>query len=137
MEKGNRDVRRYLRAIRGWLPCAGKMKKQMLGEIKATVEGFLEENPEADYKALVARFGTPQQIAATYVDEAETGELLRLLKVRRRLVSIIGATAAVMVLVWAAYVTVELVSDAYKVKSFSVETEIVEGKWIANEKGNH
>lgn len=135
MEKRNRDARRYLRAIKGWLPCAGKMKRQMLVQIQATVDGFLSENPDADYEAIVARFGTPQQIAAAYVDEAETGELLRLMRVRRKIISIISAAAAVLVLTWAAYVTIELVSDAYHTKTAYIEVEITNVKNTPLEQG--
>ncbi|MDO5401130.1 MAG: DUF6120 family protein [Eubacteriales bacterium] len=126
MEKRNREARRYLRAIRGWLPCAGKMKGQMLGNIQSSLDEFLSEKPDADYQALVDRFGTPQQIASTYVDEAETGELLRLLRVRRKVVSIISAVAAALVLTWAAYVTIELVCDAYDAQTSYVNVTITE-----------
>lgn len=130
MEKHNREARRYLRAAKGWLPCAGKMKRQMLEEIEATIDGFLGENPDAGYEAIVARFGTPQQIASAYVDEAETGELLKLLRVRRKIVSIVSAAAAALVLTWAAYVTIELVCDAYHTKTAYFTVTVTEKERI-------
>ncbi len=84
-----KELKAYYRQIRGWLPCGGRLRKQMMQEIKATVEGYRAERPEADFSALQAHFGTPQQIAAAFVDEMGTEELLRALRVRRRIMKIV------------------------------------------------
>lgn len=126
MGKHNRETRRYLRAIKGWLPCAGKMKRQMLGEIEANIDDFVGENPEVSYEDIVSRFGTPQQIASTYVDEAETGELLRMLRVRRKILTIIASVAVLITVLWAAGVAAELYSDVFKSKTAYIEVAIIE-----------
>lgn len=104
MGKHNAAARRYLREIGGWLPCAGKMKRNILDKIKTTMDGYLAENPGAAYAELLERFGTPQQIASSYVDETETGELLRNLRVRRKIVRIVTAAALAVVVLWAGVV---------------------------------
>lgn len=100
MEKLNKEARRYLREIRSWMPCAGKMKREVLEEIRGNLLDFLSEDPDAEYPALVARFGTPQQIASTYVDEAETGELLQTLRIRRKVVKVVCITCAAVIVLW-------------------------------------
>lgn len=136
MGKLNRDAKRYLREIRSWLPCAGRMKGKMLEEIRGRLNEFLLENSGADYSAIVERFGTPQQIAASYVNEAETGELLKKMRIRRKIVTVTFATAAILILICTALVTVELVSDAYKAKNFYYEVEVIEDQWLAENGGN-
>lgn len=128
MEKLNRPARRYLRRTGSWLPCAGSMKRKMLGEIRKTLLEFLAENPDADDGAILTRFGSPQQIAAAYIDEAETGELIRKLRIRRRVVSIVCAAAIACVAVWAGLIVCALNSDAHKAKDPAVYIEIVEEK---------
>ena len=93
------DIRRYCRRIRSWLPCPGKLKNMILGDIRENVQAFAEENSDADMAALYAHFGAPQQIAASYVADLDMPRLLRDLRLRKRIFT------AVMVLVSAALIT--------------------------------
>lgn len=113
MENRSRAKRRYLREIRGWLPCSGKWKRGILEKIEQSMAQFLSENPEASYEALAERFGSPRQIAATYVDEMGTDELLRDLRVRRRVVGTVAAAALAVVILWAGVVMIALI-DSHK-----------------------
>lgn len=108
MGKHNSAARRYLREIRGWLPCSRKLKRDILEKIGNTITDYLSENPTAPYTELTARFGTPQQIAASYVDEMETGELLRDLRIRKKIVQIITAVAVAVVMLWLGVVSIAL-----------------------------
>ena len=69
--------------------------------MESSVRDFVTENPHADYAAITQRFGTPQQIAASYIEEMSTPELTQQLRIKKR---IIGATALVLVLIWAGFV---------------------------------
>lgn len=111
MVKGNTEVRCYMGKVRSWLPGSRKLKKGILAQIEATVHEYLTENPGADYTSLVKRFGTPQQIASAYVDEMDTAELLRNLKIRRNIIRIVATVAAAIIIIWAGVVSVALVSD--------------------------
>lgn len=127
MNKLNRDARRYLRRIRGWIPCTGSLKRKMISQICGDLTDFLEEKPDADYGTIVARFGTPQQIAAAYVDETETGELLKMLRIRRRIVTITLATATILVAMWAATVTAAYLDNASSEIVYIIESiEVIE-----------
>ena len=96
-----KELKAYYRQVATWLPCGGRLKKQLMERITATVDGYLAEHPEADFAALQARFGTPQQIASAFVDEMETDELLNALRTRRRIVKIVLICAATAVAIWA------------------------------------
>lgn len=116
----NRNARRYLRQVRGWLPCAGKMKRQIMEEIRSSVSHYLEEEPNADYQAIVARFGSPQQIASAYVDEQDTAEILRQLRIKRRIFAAVCCTAVACVAIWlsvalAAYADAQNCTNGYGV----------------------
>lgn len=98
-------LRRYFRQIRSWLPCTRKMKRQIMEQIEDRVRDFLEQNPNADLAQLQAAFGEPQIIATTYVENIGTTEILKNLRVHRRIVTIITVTAIVVLLSWAVMVT--------------------------------
>lgn len=104
MTRDDPALRRYYREVRGWLPGTRKMKREILNQVRASVEGYLAENPEADMAGVEARFGVPQVIAAACVDERDTEELLRDLRVRRRIVSIVAGVMAAVLILWAGVV---------------------------------
>lgn len=135
MENRSRAKRRYLREIRGWLPCSGKWKRGILEKIEQSIAQFLSENPEASYEALAERFGSPRQIAATYVDEMGTDELLRDLRVRRRVVGMIAATAVAVVCLWAGLVTASYFDHVNGMNGY-ITVEIVEEETVNDEGGN-
>lgn len=95
-----KELKQYYRQIKRWLPCGGSLKKQLMANITATVEAYLAENPEADFPALQAHFGTPQQIAAAFVDEMDTAELLSKLKIRRHILQIVLVCASIALFLW-------------------------------------
>ena len=90
MSKHNQELVRYYKDIKRWLPCSHMHKKRMLGDIQQTVSGYLAEHPEADMQAIVQHFGTPHQIASTYIDEMDTQDLLQHLRQNRKIRKIGG-----------------------------------------------
>ena len=77
MRMPDRAARRYLRQVRRGLPCSRKRKRAFLETVARDIEEYLRETPEADYQALVRRFGSPIQIAEDYLEETDTLELIR------------------------------------------------------------
>ena len=106
-----KELKKYYRQIKRWLPCGGKTKKQLMTNITATIENYLAENPEADFNALQSHFGTPQQIAASFVDEMDTVELLRKLRIRRKLVNIAFGCASTFIVLWFVAILISLWYD--------------------------
>ena len=98
-------LRRYYRAVRGWLPGSRKLRTQVTAQLRDSVESYLEQEPDSSYDRLREHFGEPRTIAAVYVDNADTAELLRALRIRRRVVTTIAATVAVALILWAGVVT--------------------------------
>ena len=89
----NVHLLRYLWKVRGELPGNRRQKKQVLSRVESSVRDFVTENPDANYNAIVSRFGTPTQIA-----EMDTAELLGNLQIHRRIVAIVLATAILLVM---------------------------------------
>ncbi len=123
MERHSRAVRRYLQEIRGWLPCSRKLKNAILERIRNTVREYLTDNPESSYEKLMERFGSPQQIAATYVEDMGTDELLRDLRIRRRIIGAVAATAIAVVALWVGFITAAYVDHVNDVNGYLVVGE--------------
>ena len=75
--KRQRQVNRYVRAVGSYLPCAGKHKKQLLTALRSEAEAYCAETRTQTWKP---GSGTPQQVAAAYVDAMSTQELLAALR---------------------------------------------------------
>ena len=80
-----KTIRRYCRAVGSYLPCARRQKRQLLRELRQRLEEYRDEHP--DETSPEERFGTPQQVAAGYVDDMDTTELLQALRYRRRVIT--------------------------------------------------
>ena len=132
----NVHLLRYLWKVRRELPGSGKQKEQILSRVESSVRDFVTENPNADYAAIEQRFGTPQQIAASCIEEMDAQELTLQLRIRKTIVRIVAATALVLVLLWAGVVVTALIRHVKAMNGYLIvweaevidRTEYTEGK---------
>lgn len=110
MNTAERVARRYYRKVRSWLP-GGKMRRYVMTQIRETVQEFVQEHPDADVAAIQAQLGTPQEIAAAYVENMETAAVLKGLRIRRRVLFAVCATTLAILISWVALVTIVTVRD--------------------------
>mgnify|MGYP007000583581 len=121
--KQNWYIGRYVRAVSGFLPCSGKVKKPLLDTLRAQAEEYIADGGDA--AALEQRFGTPQQVAAAWVDEMGTSELLKALRSRRRVVLTVLTGVIAALAVWLAVCMVSL-RDYHQAVNGHVETAVTE-----------
>lgn len=94
----------------------------MLTALRSEAEAYCAETRDAD---LEARFGTPQQVAAAYVDAMSTQELLAALRRRRQVLTILIAAVLTALLLWVAALCVSLY-DYHQAYNGWSETSIIE-----------
>lgn len=101
-----KDIRRYCRAVGSYLPCSRRQKRQILRDLRQRLAEYCGEHPNG--ATLEENFGTPQQVAAGYVDDMDTTELLHALRYRRRVTTIVvaGVLTALAVFAVALYMQV-------------------------------
>lgn len=59
-------------------------------QIRDNLLQFMADAPLADYETIVDHFGTPMQIASAYLDEMDTAELMKSLRIKRRIFGMIS-----------------------------------------------
>ena len=111
MRLKNRHARKYCRLVHSFLPCSVKQRRLILGEIKSNLSAYLEENPSASFEEIESRFGTPRQIAAAHVEEMGTEELLKQFRIRKKIITVICACAALALLIWSSVLTVAFIDN--------------------------
>ena len=126
MKTNDPALKRYYKAIYSWLPCSRKLKKQIIGQIQNCVEDYLAQNPDTDIAQLKKHFGDPQAIAATYVENIGTTEILKDLRIRKRIVRIVASVTAVILIMWASVVTWAIVKET-KILNGTTENSVYEG----------
>ena len=90
----NKVAERYLRAVRKALHCPGRQGKQLLHQLGEDIEEYCEEHPDATEEALFRRFGTPEDVAADFVEDLGGSIAANIQRRRNRI-----ATAVIVVLV--------------------------------------
>lgn len=73
--------------------------------IQESVNAYVAQKSDADFDAIQAQFGQPKDIAASYIESMGTAEVLKSLRIRRRILTIIIVTALAVLISWAATVT--------------------------------
>lgn len=117
-----KTVRRYCRSVGSYLPCSRRQKRQILQDLRQRLEEYCGEHPGG--ASLEEQFGTPQQVAAGYVDDMDTTELLHALRYRRRVTAIVVAGVLTALAVFAAVLSVQ-VHDFYESMDAQLNKEVM------------
>ena len=107
----NRSAKKYLRRVRGMLPCSRKMKKLIMEQICDEVSLFLADHPEADYNAVISRFGEPEIIAISFIDSVDSPEVLKKMRTRKWILSAVAAVLAFIVLTWTITIACSIIKN--------------------------
>lgn len=78
-----KDIAWYCRTVSAFFPSATPGKRKFLRELRAQAKAFLAEHPDGGYGELVARFGSPEQVADAYIAQLDSGKLVRSIRFRR------------------------------------------------------
>lgn len=107
--KTEKIAKKYCNQVSIRIPCPRKKKQYLLDGLYKEVSVFLNRNPEAELKDVVEHFGQPQSIAAAYVDDLGTDEILDALYARRRMVATVTAVLGAILVIWIVFVTVAFI----------------------------
>lgn len=117
-------LNQYYRAIRRCLPCSGKQKQQIMDRIRQSVSSYMDEDPLADFSAVQAHFGTPEQIAHTYIAEMEIPDIAKNFERKKCVVTIISIAAAAALLLWSTALIIALINEFNSVNHYITTTPV-------------
>ena len=83
-------------------------RKTLLPDIRAGVESYLAENPEAGIDDVVSYVGTPEDIAAEYYSNLDGGEITKEIKVGRKIAVIVLICLLIAALIFAAVIATDM-----------------------------
>ena len=104
-----KELLRYHRQVRKALDCPKPMRDRFLADARRMTDNFLAENPEASLDELQSAIGTPDALAAMFLDSADRDavEKYRNRKSRVKRIAVMLLAAAFISVtafsIWAAY----------------------------------
>lgn len=125
-----REVRRYCRAVGSYLPCSRRQKRDILSNLRQRLEDHPARQPDGTPEEL---FGTPQQVAAAYVDDMDTHELLGKLRWRHRVVAVALAGMLAALLLWSIGLSIEVYDYRQALNGWIKESIVVESAVVLDE----
>ena len=126
----------YLGRILWKIPGSWKRKKQVLSCLATPVRDYAERNPNGGYDAIVHRFGEPNEVVQSYLADMEIEDLSKHLQFKNKIVTIVGASALVIVLLWVGVVCIALAEARSNVNYTIVDDIEVNERSQINEGGN-
>lgn len=93
----NNAINTYLKELSNQLCCSGKEKKEILSSLKNRLSEFESEHPTAlKYEDIVEQFGSPKEVANSFLGEYSSTQLHNLIK-RRKIKHFCIITACILI----------------------------------------
>ncbi|MBR5427255.1 MAG: hypothetical protein IK118_02805 [Clostridia bacterium] len=116
-----KELQRYFKEIKKCLLCSTKLSRKFLSDLAQSVDQFVEAEPEADITAVKDHFGTPEQIAKSFLAETDIGYLRKKIRIR----SIIMICTSIALAAWCIMVGISVVDNHMSAHGHGVEEIIV------------
>ncbi len=104
----NKIARQYLHCVSRGMPIHGKQKRQFLAALEEDVIRYIEENPDASASQIQEQFGSPDDIAADFIDQMPHGQIRKKFRVRNRILVVVIIVALFIVGIWSVAVSIAL-----------------------------
>ena len=93
----NNAINTYLKELSNQLCCSGKEKKEILSSLKNRLSEFESEHSAAlKYEDIVEQFGSPKEVANSFLGEYSSTQLHNLVK-RRKIKHFCIITACILI----------------------------------------
>ncbi len=120
----NREIKRYIVSVKSYLICDWRTRQKFLKDLKNDINDFVDEKEDVTMDDIRDRFGEPEKISRSFLENADLKKIKRRMNFGRTL----AVTAAIALMIWAVGVTVAVIdsSGGYIVTEFDGETISVE-----------
>ena len=92
-------IKQYCKSVRKELSCPRKIKSDLIARIMPDLEAYADENPNASFDDICAHFGTPKEVAESYLASLDEDELKkRLNKAKKIRIAVIAVCTVILLL---------------------------------------
>lgn len=113
-EETKNNLNAYFRNVEDLLLCNRKSKKAFLSDLKNDIDEFVQHEPDADFDSILSAFGTPDEIAESFLKNADIASIKKKLNVKKILLFAVLAVVLVYVIfVVASFIDVHTEAHGY------------------------
>lgn len=96
----NKDVKKYIKYVKKIIPIHSKDKKEFISLLTYRINEFSNELDICTYQDIVNEFGTPNEVAGSYIENLDSDEIIKKLN-RKKLFKYISSIILVLIiLLW-------------------------------------
>ena len=77
---GEAAAKLFCKNTKNKLSCPRKIKKDLILRIESSVYDYIEGNPDASYDDITAHFGSPRELANSYISSLDSEEICKAIK---------------------------------------------------------
>lgn len=97
-----KDINKYLKAVKDYLFCDYKKRKEFVSEIETAIYDYAEKKGISDISEIYSHFGTPEEVAKTYISQTDPAKIKRAVNIRRIVIGGVIAVITIVVVFFAA-----------------------------------
>lgn len=97
----NQAAKQYLKQLKKQLPYSASQKKRYIGDITDSIISYVQDHPDCNFEELSRAFGTPGEIAESYITDLSSGEYHKKLSTKKivRIGIVLGLLLTIMIAV--------------------------------------
>ena len=93
-------VNQYLSAVKAELSCSHKQKQQLIKQLENSIDIYISENGNVDMDKLILEFGSPEEIAFSFLEDEPPASLRKRLSLKKNVVKTMIILGAILIAVF-------------------------------------
>lgn len=109
-----KELNTYFSNVEDLLLCDRKNKKVFLEDLKNDIDEFVQHEPEADFGSILSAFGTPAEIAESFLKNADIADIKKKMNIKKIvLFSLLAVVLVYVIFVVASFIDVHTEAHGY------------------------
>ena len=121
---GEAAAKLFCKNTKNKLSCPRKIKKDLILRIESSVYDYIEGNPNASYDDIEAQFGSPRELADSYISSLDSEEIGKAIKKAKAIkIAVIVTCIIALIALFATFA--KMISDNKDTQVTEIETVII------------
>ena len=126
---GEAAAKLFCKNAKNKLSCPRKIKKDLILRIESSVYDYIDGNPDASYNEIEAHFGSPRELANSYISSLDSEEICKAIKKAKTIkIAVIVTCIIALIALFATFA--KMISDNKDTTPVYYEETISDGEII-------
>ena len=121
---GEAAAKLFCKNAKSNLNCPRKIKKDLILRIESSVYDYIESQPDASYDDITAQFGSPRELADSYISSLDSDEISKAIK-KAKTIKIAVIVTCIIALISLFATFAKMISDNKDTQVTEIETVII------------